>query len=189
MGNKASTFTEEQLEDLQDSTFFTRKEILMLHKKFRDLDPQLVPKTMLGDEAREVKVPCERLLKMNEFRENPFRERLLRVFSEDGTGNLCFEDFLYMMSVLSEGAPRELKAKFAFVIYDYDGDGKLGPQDIAMAAAALTQDQLTTDEIKVVVEKVLDEGDIDSDGYLSQAEFEHVISRAPEFVNAFHVRV
>lgn len=188
MGNKTSTFSEEQLEDLQDSTFFTRKEILMLHKKFRDLDPQLVPKVMLGDDARQIKVPRERLLQMNEFRENPFKDRLLRVFSDDGTGNLCFEDFLYMMSVLSEGAPRELKAKFAFTIYDYDDDGKLGSQDIARAAAALTKNQLTTEELKVVVEKVLDEGDIDSDGYLSQAEFEHVISRAPEFVNAFHVR-
>ncbi|OQR72918.1 calcium and integrin-binding family member 2-like [Tropilaelaps mercedesae] len=188
MGNKTSTFAEEHLEDLQDSTFFSRKEILMLHKKFRDLDPQLVPKTMHGEEARQIKMPHERLLKMGEFRENPFKDRLLRVFSDDGTGDLCFEDFLYMMSVLSEAAPRELKAKFAFAIYDYDDDGKLGPQDIAMAAAALTQNQLTSDELKVVVEKVLDEGDIDSDGYLSQAEFEHVISRAPEFVNAFHVR-
>lgn len=188
MGNKVSTFSEEQLEDLQDSTFFTRKEILMLHKKFRDLDTQLVPKTMLNDEAREIKVPKEKFLKMSEFRENPFKERLLCVFSDDGTGDLCFEDFLYMMSVLSEGAPRELKAKFAFAIYDYDDDGKLGPEDIAMAAAVLTQNQLTAEELEVVVSKVLDEGDIDSDGHLSQAEFEHVISRAPEFINAFHVR-
>lgn len=28
MGNKIATFTEEQLEDYQDCTFFTRKEIL-----------------------------------------------------------------------------------------------------------------------------------------------------------------
>lgn len=28
MGNKVATFTEEQLEDYQDCTFFTRKEIL-----------------------------------------------------------------------------------------------------------------------------------------------------------------
>lgn len=38
-------------------------------------------------------------------------------FSEDGEGSLSFNDFVDMFSVLSEMAPRELKAIYAFKIY------------------------------------------------------------------------
>ena len=49
--------------------------------------------------------------------ENPFRNRIVESFSEDGLGNQSFNDFVDMFSVLSEMAPRELKAIFAFKIY------------------------------------------------------------------------
>ena len=34
--------------------------------------------------------------------ENPFRRRICEVFSADGDGSLTFDDFVNMMSVLSE---------------------------------------------------------------------------------------
>lgn len=46
----------------------------------------------------------------------------MEAFSEDGEGNLTFNDFVDMFSVLCESAPRELKANYAFKIY-----GKGGP--------------------------------------------------------------
>ena len=49
--------------------------------------------------------------------ENPFRNRIVESFSEDGMGNLSFNEFVDMFSVLSETAPRELKAIYAFKIY------------------------------------------------------------------------
>lgn len=49
--------------------------------------------------------------------ENPFKERIVLSFSEDGEGSLSFNDFVDMFSVLSEMAPRELKAIYAFKIY------------------------------------------------------------------------
>lgn len=38
-------------------------------------------------------------------------------FSEDGEGNLTFNDFVDMFSVLCESAPRDLKASYAFKVY------------------------------------------------------------------------
>ncbi|OQR67001.1 calcium and integrin-binding family member 3-like [Tropilaelaps mercedesae] len=188
MGNKVPKLTDEQLEDLQDCTYFTRKEILRIQQKFVELDPQNIPQVMTGDEGRTVEAPVDKIEKMPEFKENPFRRRIAEVFSETGSGNVCFEDFLDMLSVFSEAAPKNIKMHYAFKIYDYDNDGKLGPKDIELATIALTKSELTPDDIKVVIEKVLDEGDIDSDGHLSQSEFEHVLNRAPDFVNSFHVR-
>lgn len=53
--------------------------------------------------------------------ENPFKERIVEAFSEDGEGNLTFNDFVDMFSVLCESAPRELKANYAFKIYGKEG--------------------------------------------------------------------
>lgn len=49
--------------------------------------------------------------------ENPFRDRIVETFSEDGLGNLSFNDFVDMFSALCEASPRELKAIIAFKIY------------------------------------------------------------------------
>jgi len=51
------------------------------------------------------------------LQENPFRTRICEVFSSDGKGNLTFEDFLDMLSVFSEHAPRDIKVFYAFKIY------------------------------------------------------------------------
>ena len=39
------------------------------------------------------------------------------MFSEDGSGDMSFDDFLDMFSVFSESAPRSVKANYAFRIY------------------------------------------------------------------------
>lgn len=49
--------------------------------------------------------------------ENPFRDRIVETFSEDGHGNLSFNDFVDMFSALCETSPRELKTIIAFKIY------------------------------------------------------------------------
>lgn len=51
------------------------------------------------------------------MQENPFRDRILKVFSSNGSGDLSFEDFLDLLSIFSERAPRELKLHYAFQIY------------------------------------------------------------------------
>ncbi|XP_035219700.1 calcium and integrin-binding family member 3-like isoform X1 [Stegodyphus dumicola] len=189
MGNKVVTFTEEQLEDYQDCTFFTRKEILRVHKRYRELDPHKIPKEMTGDEAHTVTVPLEKVEKMPELRENPFRQRICKVFSHDGSGNMTFDDFLDMLSCFSEQAPRDVKVVYAFRIYDYDGDKFIGPDDLKQATIALTRSELNSEEVNLVVEKVLEEGDNDDDGKLSFMEFQSIISKAPDFLSTFHIRI
>ena len=51
------------------------------------------------------------------------------MFSEDGQGNMTFDDFLDMFSVFSEAAPRDIKAIYAFKIY---GEKKKKTFDMGM---------------------------------------------------------
>lgn len=189
MGNKITTFTEEQIDAYQDCTFFTRKEILRLFKRFQGLYPEHVPMDMTKGQTSEVKIPPTIIETMPELKENPFRLRLCEVFSEDGTGHMSFDDFIDMFSVMSEAAPREIKTVYAFKMYDFDGDNFLNRDDLEKTLICLTRKELLQEEISFVVEKVLEETDLDDDGMLSYIEFEHVISRSPEFLNIFHIRI
>lgn len=65
---------------------------------------------------------------------------------------------------------------------DYDGDKFIGPDDIKQATVALTRNELNAEEVALVVEKVLEEGDNDDDGKLSFMEFQSIISKAPDFL-------
>lgn len=121
MGNKVVTFTDQQLEDYQDCTFFTRKEILRVHQRFHEASPDLVPVIMTEGQASTIQVPRERIERLPELVENPFKGRMCEAFSRDGDGNLTFEDFLDLLSVFSEQAPRDIKVYYAFKIYGNDG--------------------------------------------------------------------
>ena len=59
------------------------------------------------------------------------------MFSTDGKG-LNFEDFLDMFSVLSEHTPWELKAAYAFRIYDFNNDNIICTEDIKLTLTTLT---------------------------------------------------
>ncbi|XP_070543565.1 calcium and integrin-binding family member 2-like [Ptychodera flava] len=189
MGNKESIFTEEQLETYQDCTFFTRKEILTLYKRFHSLSPELVPTDMKNEEEYLVKIPYEDIVIMPELRENPFRRRICEIFSEEGDGNLTFDDFLDMMSVFSDSASSELKTFYAFHIYDFDNDKFLGQYDLIQTLKCICREELKSEEVDFIVDQVLKEADLDQDGKLSYMEFEHVISRTPDFLSLFHIRV
>ncbi|XP_029008756.1 calcium and integrin-binding family member 2 isoform X3 [Betta splendens] len=173
--------------DLKDCTFFTRKEILRLHGRYHELAPHLVPMDYTNDP--ECKIPPALIVNMPELKENPFRNRIVESFSEDGQGNLSFNEFVDMFSVLSETAPRELKAIYAFKIYDYNVDNYLCKEDLEKTLNKLTKEELTPEEVELVCEKTIEEADLDGDNKLSFADFENMITRAPDFLSTFHIRI
>ncbi|GMR53601.1 hypothetical protein PMAYCL1PPCAC_23796, partial [Pristionchus mayeri] len=187
--SKSGVFTREQLDEYQDCTFFTRKDIIRLYRRFHALNPQKVPTTMQGPTTQMIILTFEEIEKMPELKENPFRRRICEVFSEDGTANLSFDSFLDMFSVLSEMAPLQLKLKYAFRIYDYDGDEYLGHDDLSQMIRSLTRDELSDEEVEFIIERIIEEADLDGDEKISYAEFEHVVSRSPDFIRTFHIRI
>lgn len=58
-----------------------------------------------------------KILEYPELRVNPFGDRICKVFSSSNDGDCTFEDFLDMMSVFSESAPKSVKAEHAFRIF------------------------------------------------------------------------
>ncbi|XP_052322830.1 calcium and integrin-binding family member 2 isoform X3 [Oncorhynchus keta] len=137
----------------------------------------------------DVTIPLALIVSMPELNENPFRNRIVESFSEDGAGNLSFNDFVDMFSVLSETAPRELKAIYAFKIYDFNVDNFLCKEDLEKTLNKLTREELSPEEVTLVCEKAIQEADLDGDSKLSFADFENMITRAPDFLSTFHIRI
>lgn len=75
------------------------------------------------------------------------------------------------------------------IVLDFDGDQHLGRSDLEQTLRLLIRNELSNEEVQQVCDKVVEESDVDGDGKLSFMEFEHVITRAPDFLATFHIRV
>uniref|UniRef100_A0A3Q3X512 EF-hand domain-containing protein n=1 Tax=Mola mola TaxID=94237 RepID=A0A3Q3X512_MOLML len=162
-------------------TFLTKQEILA-HKRFTEL---------LSKEERELpntRLPMEKILTLPELKSNPFRKRICHVFStsEENDGSLTFEDFLDLLSAFSDSATLEIKSHYAFRIF-FDDDGTLDCGDLEKLVNCLTgetdETRLTEAEMGQLINNILEESDIDKDGTVNLSEFQHVISRSPDFVS------
>ncbi|XP_022053890.1 calcium and integrin-binding protein 1 [Acanthochromis polyacanthus] len=187
MGTTASQLDKDLLSEYQELTFLTKQEILLAHKRFSEL--------LSKDERNfeNTRVSMERILTLPELKSNPFRERICHVFStsDQKNGSLTFEDFLDLLSAFSDSATLEIKSHYAFRIFDFDDDGTLDCGDLEKLVNCLTGEtddtRLTTDEMRQLINNILEESDIDKDGTVNLSEFQHVISRSPDFVSSFKI--
>ncbi|XP_016142457.1 calcium and integrin-binding family member 3-like [Sinocyclocheilus grahami] len=180
MGNKQTIFTSQQLDAYQDCTYFTRKEILRLFHRYRDLAPQLVPLDYTNQP--EVRLPYELIGSMPELKSS---------VSQPGVhGPLVVLD-------IRPGVHSQTES-FAAVSHrnsnrkgkrDFNNDDFICKSDLEKTLNKLTRNELTEDEVRMVCEKVIDEADLDNDGRLSLEDFQHMIVRAPDFLSTFHIRI
>lgn len=59
----------------------------------------------------------------------------------------------------------------------------LGVSDLKLVILRLVGDnQLSESQMKNLIERILEEADLDDDGALSFAEFEHIVDKSPDFI-------
>ncbi|XP_042685563.1 calcium and integrin-binding protein 1 isoform X2 [Centrocercus urophasianus] len=188
MGGSSSLLSREALGEYQELTFLNKQEILLAYKRFSEL----LPKEQ-RENACSVRVPKSQILTLPELRANPFQHRICRVFSTsaDGDDSLSFEDFLDMLSAFSDAATSDIKSHYAFRIFDFNDDGVLDRKDLEELVNCLTgqgeEARLSSTEMEQLICNVLEESDIDKDGTINLSEFQHVISRSPDFVSSFKI--
>ena len=91
--------------------FYELLSLFRAHQKFKALAPEKV------GHNKNAKLSMSKMFQYPELKVNPFRDRICKIFSSSQDGDCTFEDFLDMMSVFSEKAPRSVKAEHAFRIY------------------------------------------------------------------------
>ncbi|XP_027601251.1 calcium and integrin-binding protein 1-like [Pipra filicauda] len=184
MGGSASLLPRDALGEYQELTFLSKQEILLAYKRFSELLPK-----QERENACSARVPKSHILTLPELRANPFQHRICHVFStsEAGDNSMSFEDFLAMLSGVSVALP---KGTFP-VPTDFDDDGTLDRKDLEQLVNCLTgqgeESRLSRAEMEQLIQNILEESDINKDGTINLSEFQHVVSRSPDFASSFKI--
>ncbi|XP_022835540.1 calcium and integrin-binding protein 1-like [Spodoptera litura] len=183
--------TEDVLEDYTSLTYLTKGEILYLMKEFYSIDPEKVQEDFHHRFSKE-----EILTKFHVLQNNPFLDRIFSVFSSKGDDCFSFEDLVDLCSAMSFECPADVKAAWAFRIFDLDDDGQITAKDIGHIIDRLTlgvtdnRDHYIDETSKDKIAKgILDEINFDKSGGIGQQEFKLIMSRIPEFATSFYFRL
>lgn len=65
---------------------------------------------------------------------------------------------------------------------DFNRDSFICKEDLEKTLNRLTKGELTAEEVALVCDKAIEEADLDGDSKLSFADFENMISKAPDFL-------
>lgn len=188
MGNSASAkqITQEMLEEYTQLTYLTKAEIMHIYKIFQSLGSQELIENF------HHRFPADDIPKVfPAIRHNPFRDSILRVFSSEQDGHLSFEDVLDLCSALSTNCPEDVRAAWAFQIFDFDGDHQLSIDDLIEAVERLNgpnennEPRIDRASSEYIAQAVLEEMDMDHTGSIAPQEFVHIVARMPEFAHTF----
>ncbi|ESO05745.1 hypothetical protein HELRODRAFT_77588 [Helobdella robusta] len=176
MGSKITRLSEDKFDEYSELTYLSRKEIIRAYDKFKSCDPIEFSNNL------DVRFAREKIMMLPELRVNPFAKRICDVFSSEKDGKISFEDFLDMMSCFCERASRDVKVDYAFRIFDLNDDDYISPEDMKLIISKLiSPHELPEEHLQCIIGNILIESDMDNDGQLSFAEFQHLISKSPDF--------
>eukprot|EP00736_Rhodelphis_marinus_P000565 Rmarinus@m.28188 len=165
MGQAGSNLTSDDVGKLQDGTNFTEDEIKRIYKRFQKLDKN-------GNGV----VSKDEFMEIPELACNPLVNRVISIFDNDGDGNVDFTEFILGLNAFSSKGGKEEKLKFAFRIYDIDGNGYISNGELFTVLKMMVASNLTDTQLQQIVDKTMIEADKDMDGQLSYDEFVTMIS-------------
>ncbi|XP_054715685.1 calcium and integrin-binding protein 1-like [Uloborus diversus] len=171
-----------ELEEYEALTHLNKQQILRAYQTFCEMEPSYF------EESQIAYLTSEKALELPEFRVNPFKDRMFKVFCSSGD-YMTFEDYLDMMSIFSPKADLLLKIEYAFRIYDFTDDDFICCQDIAeLLNRLLKSDKLPREDWLKVRDSVLLDADIDQDGAIAFTEFVHIAMKFPDFTSTFNIQ-
>ncbi|XP_049877214.1 calcium and integrin-binding family member 2-like isoform X2 [Pectinophora gossypiella] len=159
-------------------------------KKFYSIDPEKLKANPNHRFSKE-----DIIKKFHVLENNPFQDRIFRVFSSQRDNCFSFEDMLDLYSAVSSDCPREVKAVWAFRIYDINEDNQITKSDIIEILDRLTghlndrNDGLESQSKIKIAKLILEELSLDNTGSIGLSEFKIMMARIPEFANSFYFRL
>ncbi|KAK9456611.1 hypothetical protein V1511DRAFT_456750 [Dipodascopsis uninucleata] len=185
MGKAQSKLSHDQLQELQKSTYFDRRELQQWYKDFLKDCPS----------GQLTKAEFQKIYKQFFPFGDPssFAEYVFNVFDNDRSGTIDFKEFICALSITARGTVEE-KLLWSFQLYDIDNDGKISYSEMLAIVEAIykmvgTMKQLPEDEAtpKKRVDKIFAAMDKNADGELTLDEFKEGSKLDPTIVSALNI--
>jgi serine/threonine-protein phosphatase 2B regulatory subunit len=169
MGQNPSALTQEDIDAMKVMSNFSEKELKRLHRRFKKLD-----KDSSGT------LTIDEFMSIPELAVNPLLERVISIFDTNKDNEVEFKEFIGALSIFSDKGNKEGKLKFAFQVYDIDGDGFISNGELFQVLKMMVGSNLNDIQLQQIVDKTILEGDQDKDGRISFEEFKRMISNIEE---------
>lgn len=108
---------------------------------------------------------------------NPFIPRIFQLFDKNGDNTLSLDEFTAAVTYFGSLTNEEEHYRFAFAIYDLDGDGFISTAELYQTLQMLMGGTYTDAQLEQVVHNTMMEFDRDNDQRLSLEEFKVLLSR------------
>ena len=112
-----------------------------------------------------------RLISFLELAQNPLVKRVIAVLDTNTDGKISFLEFVQGLSSLSASASNEEKLRFAFQIYDVNGDGFISNGELFTVLKMMVGSNLNDTQLRQLVDRTIIKADLDMDGKISFEEF------------------
>ncbi|KAK6587704.1 hypothetical protein RS030_81260 [Cryptosporidium xiaoi] len=165
MGNNASNISEQERLDLIQAANFTRRDLIQIYSRFKALDTN-----------HNGELDPHELFEMPEIADNPLVKRVISVFDTNKDGKVSFVEFIIGLARLAVGTDPEEKMKFAFDIYDVNGDGWISNGELFKVMKMMVGDNLEDQQLQQLVDRCIIQTDRDGDGLISYDEFRDVVA-------------
>ena len=139
---------------------FNEKELQKLYKNFSKIDK---------DKSNSLEP--EEFFDIPELANNPLVRRVISVLDKNKDGSISFLEFVQGLNSLSAGAANEEKMKFAFQIYDINGDGFISNGELFTVLKMMVGNNLNDVQLQQLVDRTIIKADEDFDGKISFEEF------------------
>ncbi|CAL1529418.1 unnamed protein product [Lymnaea stagnalis] len=176
MGTRSSMLQEEEITEIQKETGFSSNQIVRLYSRFTNLD-----KSDQGFLRRAD------FLRIPELAINPLGDRIVHAFfKESNSDTVNFREF---MRVLARFRPvkknaqknklndREEKLKFAFKMYDLDGDDLISRDELLNVLHMMVGANISDEQLGSIADRTISEVDLDDDKNISFDEFVKAMER------------
>ncbi|CAI9730805.1 B homologous 1-like [Octopus vulgaris] len=175
MGARTSRLLQhEEIEEISSETGFSANQIARLYSRFTNLD-----KNNNGVLCRED------FLRIPELAINPLGDRIVHSFFQESNEETV--NFRQFMRVLARFRPtktklernklnsREEKLRFAFKMYDLDGDSKISREELLAVLHMMVGTNISEDQLESIADRTIAEADTDGDRHISFPEFQTVM--------------
>ncbi|XP_071522530.1 Kv channel-interacting protein 4-like isoform X2 [Panulirus ornatus] len=172
----------EELDKLTKTTKFTRKEIQLIYRGFK----QECPTGMVDEEG--FKDIFAQFFPQGDATQ--YAHYVFNTFKQNNHGQISFEDFLGALSTVSRGTTQE-KLQWIFGLYDVNNDGLITKSEMVDVVTAIyemlgrsTEPQVDDSSAKDHVEKIFHLIDTNHDGAITIEELAEWVSRDETFVQS-----